>query len=120
MAVRAVRGATRLDADDADEMREAVVELLSAMLTRNSLGTEALISVLFTATPDLVSAFPASAARALDIGDVPLICAQEIGVAGAMARVVRVLAHVECDLPRAAVGHVYLRGTESLRVDLAR
>ena len=80
MAVRAVRGATHLSADDADEMREAVVELVTAMLERNALGTDDLISVLFTATPDLVSAFPAGAARALDIGDVPLICAQEIDV----------------------------------------
>jgi chorismate mutase len=120
MAVRAVRGATHLGADDAEEMRDAVVELVTAMLDRNGLGTDDLISVLFTATPDLVSAFPAGAARALDIGDVPLICAQEIDVAGAMQRVVRVMAHVECDLPRAEVTHVYLRGAEALRTDLAQ
>ncbi|HEX6888076.1 MAG TPA: chorismate mutase [Candidatus Nanopelagicales bacterium] len=120
MAVRAIRGATHLQADDADEMREAVVELLSAMLERNGLTTAELISVLFTATPDLVCAFPAGAARALDIGDVPLICAQELDVAGAMARVVRVMAHVECDLPRREVTHVYTRGAEALRTDLAQ
>ena len=120
MAVRAVRGATCLGADDADEMREAVVELLSAMLDRNDLSSDALISVLFTATPDLTSAFPAGAARALDIGDVPLICAREIDVLGAMPRVVRVMAHVESDLPRAEVTHVYLRGAEALRADLAQ
>jgi chorismate mutase len=120
MAVRAVRGATHLSSDDAEEMREAVVELVSAILERNSLGTEDLISVLFTATPDLVSAFPAAAARALDIGDVPLICAQEIDVTGAMRRVVRVMAHVECALPRSGITHVYLRGAEALRTDLAQ
>lgn len=120
MSVRAVRGAVRLSADDADEMREAVVELVTAMLQRNGLATDDLISVLFTATPDLVSAFPATAARALDIGDVPLICAQEIAVGNAMSRVVRVMAHVECDLPRAEVTHVYLRGAEVLRTDLAQ
>ncbi len=86
MAVRAVRGATHLSADDADEMRAAVVELLGEMLERNGLSTEDLISVLFTATPDLVASFPASAARSLDIADVPLICAQEIDVTGAMAQ----------------------------------
>lgn len=118
MAVRAVRGATHLSADDADEMGEAVVELLGEMLARNGLSTDDLVSVLFTATPDLVSVFPASAARALDIADVPLICAQEIDVAGAMARVVRVMAHVETALPRREVTHVFLRGTQSLRVDL--
>lgn len=120
MAVRAIRGATHLGADDAEEMRDAVVELLSQMLARNGLTTDDLVSVLFTATPDLVSMFPAGAARALDIGDVPLICAQEIDVAGAMPRVVRVMAHVECDLPRSAVTHVYLRGAEALRTDLAQ
>jgi chorismate mutase len=120
MAVRAIRGATHLCADDAEEMREAVVELLGAMLDRNGLGTDALISVLFTATPDLVSAFPATAARSLDIGDVPLICAQELDIAGAMPRVVRVMAHVECDLPRGQVVHVYTRGAEALRADLAQ
>ena len=76
--------------------------------------------MLFTATPDLVSTFPAGAARALDIGDVPLICAQEIDVPGAMPRVVRVMAHVESDLPRSRVAHVYLRGAEVLRADLAQ
>ena len=120
MAVRAIRGATHLTADDDDEMRDAVVELVSAMLARNGLGTDALISVLFTATTDLVSAFPATAARALGLGDVPLMCAQELDVAGAMARVVRVMAHVECDLPRSEVVHVYLRGAEALRTDLAQ
>ncbi len=120
MSVRAVRGATRLSADDAGEMRDAVVELVTAMLTRNGLTTDALISVLFTATPDLVSAFPAAAARGLDIGDVPLMCAQEIDVAGAMPRVVRVMAHVDSDLPRSGIAHVYLRGAEALRADLAQ
>ena len=120
MAVRAIRGATHLSADDADEMRAAVVELVTQMLHRNGLGVEHLVSVLFTATPDLVSGFPASAARALDIGDVPLICAQEIDVVGAMPRVVRVMAHVECPLARADVTHVYLRGAEALRSDLAQ
>ena len=120
MAVRAIRGATHLTADDAEEMRDAVVELLTAMLERNGLTSGDLISVLFTATPDLVSTFPAGAARALDIGDVPLICAQEIDVPGAMPRVVRVMAHVESDLPRNRVAHVYLRGAEVLRADLAQ
>ena len=119
MALRAVRGATHLSADDADEMREAVVELLGELLARNALSTDDLISVLFTATPDLVSLFPASAARALNIADVPLICAQEIDVAGGMPRVVRVMAHVETPLARADVTHVFLRGTQALRVDLA-
>src|SRR5690242_4532892 len=100
---RAIRGATRLTADDPAEMSEAVVEMVSAMLERNGLDHEALISAIFTATPDLVSMFPAAAARGLGLGDVPLICAQEIAVAGALPRVVRVLMHAELDRPRAEV-----------------
>ena len=120
MAIRAIRGATRLSADDPGEMTEAVVELVEAMLERNGTDREALISVIFTATPDLVCMFPAAAARGLGLGDVPLICAQEIAVAGALSRVVRVMAHAEIDLPRGEVSHVYLRGAEVLRQDLAQ
>lgn len=118
--IRALRGATQLTADDADEMAVAVVELLSAMLERNGITTGDLVSVIFTSTPDLHSTFPAAAARTLDIGDVPLICAQEIDVVGALPRVVRVMAHAELDRPRQNVVHVYLRGAEVLRQDLAQ
>ena len=118
MAVRAIRGATQLRADDAAEMDEAVQELLLAMLDRNSIGTDALVSILFTATADLTCQFPAAAARGLDLADVPLICAAELEIAGAMPRVVRVMAHADLDVPRTKVRHVYLRGTETLRTDL--
>lgn len=118
--VRAVRGATCLAADDAAEMADAVTELVSAMLDRNGLGVDDLISVVFTATPDLRADFPAAAARRLGLGDVPLLCAVEIDVAGALPRVVRVMAHVHTDLPRSAVTHVYLRGADVLRRDLAQ
>lgn len=120
MTVRGIRGATCLVADDADEMREAVVELLGDMLARNGIGTDELISIIFTASPDLTSAFPAAAARTLGIGDVPLLCAVEIDVPGALQRVVRVLAHAEVDRPRREIQHVYLRGAEVLRQDLAQ
>jgi chorismate mutase len=120
VAVRALRGATRLVADDRDEMNEAVVELLAELFDRNRLGTDDLISIVFTATPDLRSEFPAAAARKLGLGDVPLLCAQELDVAGALPRVVRVLVHAETDLRRADIVHVYLRGAEVLRRDLAQ
>jgi chorismate mutase len=120
MAVRGLRGATQLTADDRDEMIEAVVELVTEMLQSNGITSDDLISMVFTATPDLVCEFPAFAARKLGIGDVPLICATEIAVEGALPRVVRVLAHAETDLARADVRHVYLRGAEVLRRDLAQ
>jgi chorismate mutase len=120
MAVRAIRGATRLEVDEAEHMRDRVVELVRAMLDRNGLVVDDLISVVFTATPDLHSDFPAAAARSVGLGDVPLICAQELDVAGALPRVVRVMAHAEMQVTRADVTHVYLRGAEVLRKDLAQ
>ena len=118
--MRALRGATCLQQDDAAEMRSAVVELLREMFDRNSISNDQLVSILFTSTPDLHSAFPAAAARELDLADVPLICAQELDVTGAMQKVIRVLVHVNTDLARADIKHVYLRGAEALRQDIAQ
>lgn len=118
--MRAVRGATCLSANDAEEMREAVVELLSAMLARNAIDMDDLVSVLLTSTPDLTCAFPAAYARDMGMLDVPLICAQEIDVDGALPLVVRVMMHAEIDTPRSEIQHVYLRGAEALRRDIAQ
>ncbi|MCB0916241.1 MAG: chorismate mutase [Actinobacteria bacterium] len=115
MAVRAIRGATRLGQDSESEMAEAVVELLTAMIEGNELESDDLISVLFTATPDLRCAFPAAAARGMGLTDVPLMCAQELDIPGAMPFVIRVMMHAETDRPRATVWHPYLRGTDTLR-----
>lgn len=99
-------------------MTDAVVELVTAMLDENDISVDDAISVIFTATPDLTCAFPAAAARDLGFTEVPLLCASEIAVAGALPKVVRVLMHVETDRPRRDVQHVYLRGAEVLRQDL--
>ena len=120
MAIRALRGATQLSADDFEEMRDAVEELLREMLDRNQVDLGDLISVIFTATPDLHCGFPATAARGLGLGDVPLLCAVEIDVASALPRVVRVLMHLETQKSRRELVHVYRRGAEVLRVDLAQ
>jgi chorismate mutase len=118
MAVRAVRGATQVDEDDREQVLAATTELLTAILERNGLASGDLISVVFTATPDLHSEFPAYAARQMGITDVPLLCAAEIDVPGAMPRVLRLLAHVETDRARSDLRHVYLRGAAGLRTDL--
>jgi chorismate mutase len=118
MAVRAVRGATQVDDDQRDQVLDATTELLTEVLHRNGLANDDLISVVFTATPDLRSEFPAYAARAMGITDVPLLCAAEIDVPGAMPRVLRLLAHVDTDRPRSEIRHVYLRGAAALRTDL--
>jgi chorismate mutase len=122
VAVRAVRGAVQLDKDEAGHMDEQVGALLTAIMERNGLTADDLISIWFTATPDLHSDFPAAAARKLGAGfaDVPLICAQELDIEGAMPRVVRVLAHIESDLPRADIAHVYLGAAAALRKDIAQ
>lgn len=120
MAVRAVRGAVQLEQDAAECMHRQVSELLTAILERNELAVDDLISVMFTATPDLHCDFPAVGARKLGITDVPLICAQELDVPGALPRVVRVLAHVETELGRADIAHVYLGAAAALRKDIAQ
>ncbi|MFE3830929.1 chorismate mutase [Streptomyces sp. NPDC059092] len=120
MAVRAVRGAVQLERDESGHMDEQVKQLLTAIMERNGLTTDDLISIWFTATPDLHSDFPAAAARGLGIVDVPLICAQELDIAGALPRVVRVLAHIESELPRSEVAHVYLGAAAALRKDIAQ
>lgn len=120
MAVRALRGATQVDRNERDDILDGVIELVTELLRRNELVVDDFISVLFTATPDLTAEFPALAARKLGFGEVPLMCAAEIDVPGALPRVVRVLAHVETDRPRAALRHVYLRGAVALRQDIAQ
>jgi chorismate mutase len=120
VAVRAIRGAVQIDADERDELLAATTELVNEVMTRNGLTTDDVISVLFTATPDLTSAFPALAARKLGFTDVPLMCASEIAVPDALPRVVRLMAHVETERPRSELHHVYLRGAQALRLDIAQ
>jgi chorismate mutase len=116
--MRAVRGATTVDADRAEDITSRVQELLLAMLDRNQIDHDDIISVFFTATPDLVSIFPALAARGIGFGDIPLICATEIAVVGSTPHCIRVMMHIHSSLARSAVRHVYLHGAAGLRDDL--
>ena len=118
MATRAIRGAIQVDADTRDDIHVGAAEMVRVLIERNGLTTDDFISIVFTATPDLSADFPAYAARLMGITDVPLLCATEIAVPGAMPRVLRLLAHVETDRPRSAIHHVYLRGAAALRTDL--
>jgi len=120
LAVRAVRGATQVDRDEREAILDAADELVRCVLERNAIDVADLISIVFTATPDLTAEFPAYAARRLGLTDVPLLCATEMSVPGAMPRVLRLLAHLESDRPRSDIRHVYLRGAEALRTDLPR
>jgi len=118
VAVRALRGAIQVDANDRDLILEGIRELITELFDRNDMSADDVISMIFTATPDLTAEFPAYAARRLGFDDVPLLCAVEIDVAGAMPRVLRVLAHVETPKTRAELHHSYLRGAAALRRDL--
>lgn len=113
----AVRGSTQAEANEAGAILSATEELMRELLERNALEPEALVSCLFTTTPDLDAEFPAVAARNVGLDAVPLLCAREIAVPGAMARVIRVMVHYY-----APVGHVpshtYLGETKALRSDL--
>ena len=117
-AVRALRGATTFDVDEADHVAERVVELVSEMMMRNSVHHDDVISILFTATEDLTCTFPATAARRTGLGDVPLMCARELSIAGAMPRCVRVMMHLDTELDRSELRHVYLHEARTLRDDL--
>jgi chorismate mutase len=118
VAVRAVRGAIQIDHDSREQILEGSAELVRAVLERNGLTADDVISIVFTATPDLTAEFPAYAARLLGLTDVPLLCASEIAVPDALPRILRLLAHVETDKPRAELRHAYLRGAAALRTDL--
>jgi chorismate mutase len=118
-AIRAVRGATTVDADEADQIREATRELVAAIVERNGLASDDVVSAVFTMTADLRSEFPARAARELGWDEVPMLCTTEANVRGALPRCIRALVHVQSDRARAEVRHVYLRGAHVLRPDLA-
>jgi chorismate mutase len=120
MAVRAIRGAIQLDSDERGHLLKSTAELLSKTLHANSIDPAQLISILFTATPDITSEFPALAARELGLGDVPLMCFVEMNVQHAMPRVIRIMINVETEKQRGEIQHVYLRGATALRLDLAQ
>ena len=117
-AVRALRGATTLDADTTEQMEERVRALLEEMLERNGVHHDDIISILFTATDDLHAMFPATAARALGLGDLPLLCARELNIEGATPRCVRILMHVTTERVPADLRHVYLHGAKGLNDEL--
>jgi chorismate mutase len=116
--LRALRGAITCGVDSPQAVGEATIELLGAMMERNAVAHDDVVSVVFTTTPDLVSSFPATAAREIGFGDIPLLCASEIAVPGSMPRCVRVLMHLYTARPRDQLHHVYLRNAVSLRDDL--
>ena len=117
MTLRAIRGAIQVESNTPEAIADGVKELLPAILDANQLKSEAVISVILTCTPDLNAAFPAAFAREIGFGAVPLLCAVEMDVPGALPRVIRVMLHADLE---AVANHIYLRGATVLRKDLAQ
>lgn len=118
--IRAIRGAIQLETDEREHLLKSTAELISKTLHANGVENADLISIFFTATPDITAEFPALAARELGLGDVPLMCAVEMAVAGAMPRVIRLMINVHSTKARGEIQHIYLRGAAALRLDLAQ
>jgi chorismate mutase len=117
MRLFALRGAVSVERDEREQILAATAELIREIAARNDLTPEMAVSCIFTCTPDLSSEFPAVAARAAGFDTVPLLCAQEIPVPGAMPRVIRVLIHYHAAADHTP-SHVYLGDTQALRTDL--
>ncbi|MCY4163694.1 MAG: chorismate mutase [bacterium] len=117
-AVRALRGATTVDVDQPEHIQERMIALLTQLFERNDLQHEDLISIIFTATADIHSAFPAAAARVFGLGDVPLLCAQELQIHQSQPMCLRVLIHFNTERQRQELHHVYLEDAKGLRDDL--
>ncbi|HEX2294605.1 MAG TPA: chorismate mutase [Actinomycetota bacterium] len=117
--LRALRGAITVPENDRAAIVAATSELLEALMARNGVDADDLVSMIFTATRDLDAEFPAIAARRLGLAHVPLLCSVELDVAGAMPRCVRVLVHLYTERGPDELQHVYLREARELRTDLA-
>jgi chorismate mutase len=114
----ALRGATTCIEDSKGEIETRTQQLVRDMLDRNGIAHDDIVSILFTATDDLHAEFPATAARALGLGDIPLICARELDIVHGMPLTIRVMMHFYGDQQRATLHHVYLEGARALRDDL--
>src|ERR1700734_3439689 len=116
--VRGLRGATTVDEDTVDQVTERSQELMRELMAKNDLVEDDIISVLFTATADVTSTFPATAIRAIGFGAVPLLCASEVPFPGAKPPCIRGLLHVHTSRSRDEIRHVCLHGAQGLRDDL--
>jgi chorismate mutase len=119
MAIRGIRGAITVPADEPGLILQATRELLEAILEENEgMQPEDIASAIFTVTDDLASTFPAQAARQMGWGLVPMLCAREIPVPDSLPRVIRVLVHWNTEITQSEIKHVYLRAAVRLRPDL--
>lgn len=120
MPLLALRGAITIETDTPKQIAAATSRMLTELFDRNSLVAEDVISIVFSATADIRSAYPAAAARSLGLVDVPLLCTQEMLVEGSLALCIRLMMHVDTDKQRSQIQHVFLAGATVLRPELAR
>ena len=120
MTVRGIRGAVNIASNTKEEILSKSRELLEAIVKANRVKAGDIAAAIFTLSPDLNADFPAYAARQMGWTDVPLMCARELDVPGAMARVIRVLLLVNSRIPASKIKHQYLGDTPQLRPDLAQ
>jgi chorismate mutase len=118
LAVRALRGATTIERDEPTHLTERVQEMIQTLMVSNDISADDIISILFTATSDISSSFPASAARKLGLDDVALMGAQELDVEAMLPMCIRVLVHTYSPRSKSELRHVYLHGARVLRADL--
>lgn len=116
--VRAIRGATTIDRNSTDEIYAATVELLKEMTTRNVLGKDDIISIIFSVTSDINAAFPAAAARQMGWTSTAMMCTYEIDVPGSLRKCIRVMMHIETEKENSELKYVYLREAKKLRPDI--
>jgi chorismate mutase len=116
--VRAIRGATTVDRDTRAEVIARTQELVEEIVTRNGIDDDDMVSILFTATDDIRSAFPAEAAREAGLTRVPLMCARELAIEGGVERCIRIMLHVYTTLGSDELRHPSLHDARQLRTDL--
>lgn len=120
MAFLAIRGATSCEQDSKEHITDATQKLVTAMMKMNGLNQNQIVSILFTATADLTTEFPATAARGLGLDDVPLMCAQELSITGSMPRCIRIMMHVDVPKQRSDIQHIFMGQAIALRKDLVQ
>ena len=118
MRVRALRGATTADSNTKEDIVQATTELLEEMLDRNDIATDDLILITFTGTKDLTAEFPAAAVRKVGLSHVPVICARELDIEGALQGTIRVMILLYTEKAREQLRHVYIKDARQLRTDL--
>lgn len=118
MTCRGIRGAITVEANTELAIVDATTELLTTLFFKNTVEIPDIVSIFFSATPDLNAAFPALAARQMTLDQTPLMCCQEIDVPGGLNMCIRVLVHVNSQTPIHDIQHVYLKDAVQLRPDI--